>query len=63
VKTELDLSDRSEQIRVERDPALCELHNGDVGILCGWSNFGNKSCVFVPLISIYFLLFFKFVLA
>jgi hypothetical protein len=63
VKTELDLSDRSEQIRVERDTALCELHNGDVGILCGWSNFGNKSCVFVPLISIYFLLFFKFVLA
>jgi hypothetical protein len=27
VETELDLSHRLEQIRVERDPALCELHN------------------------------------
>jgi hypothetical protein len=45
VKTELDLGDRSEWIRVERDPALCELHNGDVGILCGWPNFRKKSCV------------------
>jgi hypothetical protein len=45
VKTELDLGDRSEWIRVERDPALCEHHNGDVGILCGWPNFGKKSCV------------------
>jgi hypothetical protein len=35
VETELDLGDRSEWIRVERDPALCELHNGDVSILCG----------------------------
>jgi hypothetical protein len=35
VKTELDLSDRSEWIKVERDPTLCELHNRDVGILCG----------------------------
>jgi hypothetical protein len=26
VETELDLDDRSEWIRVERDPALCELH-------------------------------------
>jgi hypothetical protein len=32
---------------VERDLALCELLNGDVGILCGWSNFRNKSYVFV----------------
>jgi hypothetical protein len=55
VDTELDLGDRSERIRVERDPALCELHNGDVGILCGWPNFGKKSCVFVSLILIYFL--------
>jgi hypothetical protein len=39
VKTELDLSDRLEWIRVERDPALCELHNGDIGILCGWPIF------------------------
>jgi hypothetical protein len=45
VETKLDLSDRSEWIRVERDPTLCELHNGDVGILCGWLNFGKKSCV------------------
>jgi hypothetical protein len=63
VKTELDLVDRSEWIRVERDPALCELHNGDVGILYGWPNFGKKSCVFMPLISIYFMFLFKFVLA
>jgi hypothetical protein len=45
VETGLDLGDRSEWIRVERDPVLCELHNGDVGILCGWPNFRNKSCV------------------
>jgi hypothetical protein len=59
VKTELDLGDRSEWIRVERDPALCELYNGDVGILCGWSNFKKKSCVLVSLILIYFLFLFK----
>jgi hypothetical protein len=59
VKTKLDLGDRSEWIRVERDPALCELHNGDVGILCGWLNFGKKSCILVSLILIYFLFFFK----
>jgi hypothetical protein len=45
VETKLDLGDRSEWIRVERDPALCELHNGDVAILCGWPKFGKKSCV------------------
>jgi hypothetical protein len=60
VKTELDLGDRSEWIRVERDPALCELHNRDVGIFYGWSNFRKKSCVFVSLILIYFLFLFKF---
>jgi hypothetical protein len=32
-------------IRVERDPTLCEHLNGDVGNLCGWPNFRNKSCV------------------
>jgi hypothetical protein len=63
VETELDLVDRLEWIRVERDPTLCELHNGDVGIHCGWPNFGKKSCVFVPLILIYFLFLFQFVLA
>jgi hypothetical protein len=63
VETELDLGDRSKWIRVERDPALCELYNEDVGILCGWMNFGKKSCVLVPLILIYFLFLFKFVLA
>jgi hypothetical protein len=62
VETELDLGDSSEWIRVERDPAFCELHNRDVGILCGWLKFGKKFCVFVPLISIYFLFLFKFVL-
>jgi hypothetical protein len=59
VETELDLGDRSKWIRVERDPALCELHNGDVDILCGWLNFGKKSCVFVSLILIYFMFLFK----
>jgi hypothetical protein len=63
VETELDLGDRLEWMWVERDPALCELHNGDVSILCGWPNFGMKSCVFVPPISIYFLFLFKFALA
>jgi hypothetical protein len=60
VETELDLGDRSEWIMVERDLALCELHNGDVSILCGWLNFEKKYCVFVPLILIYFLFLFKF---
>jgi hypothetical protein len=59
VKTELDLGDRSEWIWVERDPALCELHNRGVGILCGWLNFEKKSCVFVSLILIYFLFLVK----
>jgi hypothetical protein len=63
VETKLDLIYHLEWIRAERNPALCELHNGDVVILCGWSNFRKKSCVFVPLISIYFLFLFKFVLA
>jgi hypothetical protein len=62
VETELDLGDRSEWIKVERDPTLCELHNGDIGILCGWPILRKKFCVFVPLISIYFLFLFKFVL-
>jgi hypothetical protein len=35
VKIELDLGDHSERIRVERELTLCELLNGDVGILCG----------------------------
>jgi hypothetical protein len=35
MKTKLDLGDCSEWIRVERDSALYELHNGDVGIFCG----------------------------
>jgi hypothetical protein len=59
VEAELDLSDHSESIRVERDLALCKLHNGDVGILCGWLNFGKKSCVLLSLILIYFLFLFK----
>jgi hypothetical protein len=63
VKTELDLGDHSEWIRVERDLTLCELHNGDIDILCGWLNFRKKYCVFMPLISIYFIFLFKFILA
>jgi hypothetical protein len=59
VEIGLDLGDCSEWIRVKRDPALCELHNVDIGILCGWPNFGKKSCVFVSLILIYFLFLFK----
>jgi hypothetical protein len=59
VETGLDLGDRSEWIRVERDLALCEFHNRDVDILCGWLNFGKKSCVFVSLILIYFQPLFK----
>jgi hypothetical protein len=62
VKTELDLGGRSERIRIERDSTLCEFHNGDVVILCGWPNFRKKFCVFVPLILIYFVLLFKFTL-
>jgi hypothetical protein len=60
VETELDLGDCSEWIMVEGDLALCELNNRDVGIQCGWPNFGKKSCVFVPLILVYFLFLFKF---
>jgi hypothetical protein len=59
VKTEVDLGDRSEWIMVERDPALCELHNGDICILYGWPNFKKKSCIFVSLILIYFMFLFK----
>jgi hypothetical protein len=59
VETNLDLGDHLESIRVERDPALCELHNGDIGILYGWPNFGKKSCVIVSLSLIYFLCLFK----
>jgi hypothetical protein len=59
VEIEIDLGDHSEWIRVERDPTICELHNGDVGIFYGWSNFGKNSCVFVSLILIYFLFLFK----
>jgi hypothetical protein len=59
VEAELDLDDCSEWIRVERDLTLCGLHNRDVGILCGWPNFGKKSCVFLSLILIYFLFLLK----
>jgi hypothetical protein len=59
VEAKLDLGDHLEWIVVERNLTLCELHNGDVRILCGWLNFGKKSCVLVSLILIYFLFFFK----
>jgi hypothetical protein len=59
VEVELYLGDRSEWIRVERDLALCELHNRDVGILCGWPNFRKKSCALVSLILIYSMFLFK----
>jgi hypothetical protein len=60
VQIELDLGDHAKWIRVERESALCELHNGDVGILCGWPNFEKKSYVFASLILIYFMLLFNF---
>jgi hypothetical protein len=41
VETKLHLSDRSEWIRVETDPALCKLHNRDVGIFLKF-DFFNK---------------------
>jgi hypothetical protein len=63
VETKLDLSDHSERVRVERDMALCELLNGDVGNICGWLNFENKSCLLCLLISIYLLFLLKFALA
>jgi hypothetical protein len=59
LETELDLGDHSEWIRVERDLNLCELHNGDVGILCRWPISGKKYYVVVSLILIYFLFLFK----
>jgi hypothetical protein len=62
VETEQGLGDRSGWIKVERDPALSKLHNGDVGILYAWPNFRKKSCVFVSLILTYFLFLFKFIL-
>jgi hypothetical protein len=37
---------------VERDPALHELLNGDVGNICGWLNFRNKSCVSLCLLHL-----------
>jgi hypothetical protein len=48
LETELDLGDCLERIRVKRDLGHCELLNGDVGILCGWLNFRNKSYILVP---------------
>jgi hypothetical protein len=39
------------RIRVERDLALYELLNEDVGNLCGWPIFGNNSCVSLHLFS------------
>jgi hypothetical protein len=37
---------------LKETPTLCEHLNRDVGNLCGWLNFRNKSCV-----SLYILLF------
>jgi hypothetical protein len=59
VETRLDLGDRSDWIRVERDPALCDLQNRDVDTLCGWPNFKKKFCIFVSLILIYSMFLFK----
>jgi hypothetical protein len=57
VEVKLDLGDCSQWIRVERDLALCELHNGDIGILCWWPNFGKKiSCPCVSHIDLLLIL-------
>jgi hypothetical protein len=48
---------------VERDMALCDLLNGDIGIICGWPNFENKSCVSLCLLHLLFaaiIVFFVF---
>jgi hypothetical protein len=45
---------------VERDPALCELINGDVGNLCGWPIFRNKFCVSLCLLQLNFHCIFVF---
>jgi hypothetical protein len=52
VEIKLDIGDHSKWIRVKRDSALCELHNRDVDIFCGWPNFKKKSCVFVSHIDL-----------
>jgi hypothetical protein len=52
VEIELDLANRFEWIKIERNMTLCELHNGDVGIIYSLLNFENKSCVIVSLILI-----------
>jgi hypothetical protein len=48
------------RIRVERDPTLCELLNEDLGNLCGWPNFTNKSCVSICLFLFNFCCIFVF---
>jgi hypothetical protein len=50
-------------VRVERDPTFCELHNRDIGNLCGWPNFMNKSCISLCLLQFtirFILVFFVF---
>jgi hypothetical protein len=49
VETELDLGDHSMRFVVERDPVLYGHLNGNVGNLCGYPNFRNKSCVLCSL--------------
>jgi hypothetical protein len=41
----VDIGDHSGRFVVKRDLILSGHLNRDVGNLCGWSNFGNKSCV------------------
>jgi hypothetical protein len=44
------------RIRVERDTTLCGLLNGEVGNICDWLNFENKSCVSLCLLLFLFSL-------
>jgi hypothetical protein len=59
VETELDLRDYLKWVRLKRDMTLCELHNGNIDIICGWPNIRKKSCVLVSLILIYFMFLFR----
>jgi hypothetical protein len=45
---------------VERDPALYELLNRDIGNICGWPNFRNTSCVFLCLLHLLSIVCFMF---
>jgi hypothetical protein len=63
VETKFNLDDRSERFSVERNLTLCELLNGDVGILCGGWTLEINLVSLCLLILIYLLFLLKFVLS